>query len=130
MASTATQIGRSVVYRVGVIGVPERSFMMHTSPLPAARGEVEEAKRPRVRCPLRESERCRAGGGVADISRSPRPAKRPPHPDPLPAQRGEGDAAQRPAPTSQRQESNQSTSSSLPSIRESDAGRLAPPLQE
>src|ERR1700731_4343225 len=30
MASTATQIGRSVVYRVGV-GVPERSFMMPQS---------------------------------------------------------------------------------------------------
>src|ERR1700722_20051628 len=29
MASTATQIGRSVVYRVGVVvGVPERSFMV------------------------------------------------------------------------------------------------------
>jgi len=53
-----------------------------TSPLPAARGEVEGAKRPRVRGP---------------------------HPDPLPARRGEGDAGdlhpvgstERPVPNSQ-----------------------------
>src|SRR5271154_2105072 len=54
------------------------------APLPAARGEVERAKRARVRGPLRESER-----------RNSEPADRPPHPNLLPA-RGEKERVGRP----------------------------------
>jgi hypothetical protein len=57
-------------------------------PLPAARGEVERSEAPRVRGPLRDSERRGWRNGVADLRREAYPSREAPHPDPLPA-RGE-----------------------------------------
>jgi hypothetical protein len=48
------------------------------SPLPAARGEVEGAKRPRVRGPLRDSEWSGWRNGAVDLGREARPGRNAP----------------------------------------------------
>jgi hypothetical protein len=60
------------------------------SPLPTARGEVKGAKRPRVRGPIRDSERSDWRNGVADFGREARPSGNAPSSRPPSRTRREG----------------------------------------
>jgi hypothetical protein len=62
------------------------------SPLPAARGEVEGAKRPRARGPLSDSERSSCSDGAADFGLEAQSSREAPSPRPSPRARGEGES--------------------------------------